>query len=111
MGQLRNGWRVIDMPDGGCKLENSAPHAGVVEMGARPHKVSRAGRQHIAEWAMRKLGLDEKEAASFAFALAKKLEARGQEPTYFTRKELETLAGFIPGEVTAEIRKVAEGKK
>jgi hypothetical protein len=106
MGQLRNGWRVLEGADG-IRLENSAPHAGVVELGARPHKVNAAGRKAIAEWAMRKLGLDEAQAKSFAFALAAKIAKEGQAPTYFVRQELQKLAEFVGPAILAELKKEA----
>jgi hypothetical protein len=36
-----------------AELRNDAPHAGIVELGARPHRVSQEGIQSIARWAMR----------------------------------------------------------
>lgn len=111
MGQLRNSWRIHDLPGGGMKLENDAPHAGIVEMGARPHKVNRDGIEALTEWAMRKFGMDAKAARGMAFAIAKRLEKEGQKPTYFTRNELETLAGFVPAEVEREIAKATRGRR
>lgn len=106
MGQARNSWRVLEGADG-IRLENSAPHAGIIEMGARPHKVNAEGKRAIAEWAMRKLGLDEAQAKSFSFALAKKIEREGQAPTYFVRGEIQKLADFIGPAVLAELKKEA----
>ncbi len=110
MGQARNSWHVVEGP-GGIGLENNAPHAAIIELGARPHRVNAEGKQAIAEWAMRKLGLDEKAAKSFSFALAKKIEKEGQAPTYFVRAELEKLASFIGPEVEAELDKFTKGAK
>jgi hypothetical protein len=107
-GQARNSWRVHHgaVP----KLENDAPHAGIIEMGARPHKVSAEGIENIAGWARRQLGLGEKAALSFAHALAKKIERVGQAPTYFVRNELKELAGLVPREVMRELRKLLESE-
>jgi hypothetical protein len=35
-------------------IENDAPYAGIIERGARPHKVSREGREAIRKWVLRK---------------------------------------------------------
>lgn len=37
-----------------ARLYNDAPHAGIVELGARPHPVSEEGIQAIAEWVKKK---------------------------------------------------------
>ena len=86
-GILKNSWRVGAGGESGAAatVYSDAPYAGVVELGARPHAVSLDGRQSIARWAMRKLGLDEKEAERAAFAIAKKLELVGQKPRYLVR--------------------------
>jgi hypothetical protein len=54
MGVMRAAWTVTK---GG--VENSFPLAGVIERGARPHKVSREGREAIYEWVKRKVTLFE----------------------------------------------------
>lgn len=51
-GQLRASWKVV-IRDGAAELINDAPHAGIVEMGARPHKVSAEGWAAIYEWVRR----------------------------------------------------------
>lgn len=90
-GILKNSWRVTpggDADGAVATVYSDAPHAGVVELGARPHVVSLEGRESIARWAMRKLGLDEKEAERASFAIAKKLELVGQKPRYLVRDAL-----------------------
>lgn len=54
LGQFRNSFQVENRPSGPV-LYNDAPHAGIVELGARPHPVSEEGIQAIAEWVKRKL--------------------------------------------------------
>lgn len=56
-GQLKAAWRVsrgegMDL----AQIYNDAPHAGVVEAGARPHPVSAEGRKAINEWVRRHFG-------------------------------------------------------
>lgn len=106
MGQLRNSWRVSEA--GGTRLYNDAPHAGIVEQGARPHPVSREGIEALAAWAHRKLGLDEKAAMRVAHAIAAKIKAQGQAPTYFTRGQMPELTRLAANEMLREIRKTLE---
>lgn len=58
-GMYKNAWRVVDLAYASerhvIELDNDAPHAGIIELGARPHKVSRAGIEAIAGWVRRKL--------------------------------------------------------
>jgi hypothetical protein len=103
-GQLRNSWRVIEGA-AGVRLENDAPHAGIVEAGARPHPVSREGIEALTGWAMRKFGLPADEAEGLAFAIAARIKKEGQAPTYFVRAELEKLASFAGEAVLAELAK------
>jgi hypothetical protein len=61
LGQLKVGWKVKasvpKIPESGeltlTTLVNDAPHAGVVELGARPHAVNPAGWAAIYEWVRR----------------------------------------------------------
>lgn len=56
-GQLRNSWKVSKVSNGGgvpdVEILNEAPHAGIVEKGARPHKVSPEGWAAIYQWVLR----------------------------------------------------------
>lgn len=56
-GELKSSWKVARTKIRGSNevalIENTAPHAGIVEMGARPHAVSEAGQLAIYEWVKR----------------------------------------------------------
>lgn len=52
-GQLKNSWNVERVAPLKLNLVNTAPYAGVIEEGARPHAVSRAGWQAIYDWVYR----------------------------------------------------------
>lgn len=63
-GQLRASWHVMRRVNGARglnsagvasvgELRNDAPHAGIVELGARPHGLSPAGWMAIYEWVRR----------------------------------------------------------
>jgi hypothetical protein len=49
-----NAWEVHNQPYG-ASLDNTAPYAGIIEGGARPHGVSAEGRLAIRDWVMRNL--------------------------------------------------------
>ena len=63
LGHLKNAWRVFRTTSGGFAemdgyiVENDAPHAGVIESGARPHAVGREGIEAIRAWARRNVHL------------------------------------------------------
>ena len=88
-GQYRNSFRVIQGKASGqfqgWDMLADAPHAGIIEGGARPHPVSPEGIDSIAQWARRKLGLSEEEAHQAAIAIAWKLRHKGQEGTFIIR--------------------------
>lgn len=106
LGQMKNSWRVS-----GTDIINDAPHAGIIEGGARPHKVNAAGIAALAGWARRKLGItNEKEAKGVAFAIAKKLEKEGQKGHFIVRDSMNRLRDFAVSEVVKEIRKQANRK-
>lgn len=52
-GQYKNSWVVKDQGRNGATVENDAPHAGIIEGGARPHGVNREGIEALTKWVMR----------------------------------------------------------
>lgn len=107
-GQYRNAWQVKRGADGMPSIGNDAPHAGIIERGARPHPVSEEGIEALTAWAMRRLGLDEKEARGVAFAIAKKLRERGQEPKWIVRNAMNEIVKITRQEVEAELRRIGD---
>jgi phage gpG-like protein len=87
-GSLKNSWKAEKTEDGAIVFSD-CPYAGIIELGARPHAVSIEGQQAIADWAVRKLGVDEKEAKSVAFLICRKIAREGQKPKYL-------VAGVLP---------------
>lgn len=96
---LKVAWQVRKAQSG-YLIENTAPYAGIVEQGARPHPVSLEGRLAIQHWAERKLGMDEKEAAALAEGVAHKLAEKGQPGTFYVKNSLPELAKFLGAEIT-----------
>ncbi len=56
-GQARNSWVATKKT-----IRNDAPHIGILERGARPHKVSREGIESLTQWALRTLTVRRKKA-------------------------------------------------
>ena len=54
-GRLAASWRVEVDAAGTVVLINTAPHAGIDEVGARPHAVSLEGQDALREWIRRTL--------------------------------------------------------
>lgn len=79
---------------------NNAPHAGIVELGARPHKVSKEGREAIKRWAMIKLGLTDQDAEEAAWGIAKNIEMVGQRGHYVMRDAVPVAIAFFRQELT-----------
>lgn len=124
-GQLRNAWQVRQMPAGPgtvntlAELVNEAPHAGIVEHGARPHPVSAEGMEALYHWVRRnraefgfltksgrtkKVTVDiEAELRKIAEGIAFKLRTKGQAPTYFVRNARPALTRAAVVEVKAAI--------
>lgn len=88
-------------------VRNDAPHAGIIERGARPHGVSIEGQQAIAEWAQRKFGVDEKEARSISFLICKKLKEHGQPGKYLVRNNLQQFLGWFQQEIERQLKAVS----
>lgn len=98
-GILKNSIKAIRNADGTASTAITAPHAGIVELGARPHGVSAEGREAIKQWCMRKLGLDEKAAESATWGICQKLKAEGQKPTYLVRDSMPKAVEFFAAEL------------
>lgn len=134
LGQFRNSFHVDDGPP--TRIYNDAPHAGIVELGARPHPVSREGIAALTEWAKKKLmgsaprhpgkkkfPLTRKadaayskrvsdfdaEARSIAFAIARKIRREGQKGRFIFRDELPTLSRFVAEEIGRAIDQMPKG--
>ena len=128
-GQLRASWSVAGgQRTGGLRgrllaeLFNDAPHAGIIERGARPHSVNRAGIEALTQWVWRKrrsFGIvtasgnaargkkAQAQARAIAFAIARKIAAKGQVGQFFVRKNKPALEKAMIREVRRALRKSA----
>ncbi len=51
--EMKNAWKVASKGRD-VAIVNQAPHAGIVERGARPHGVNAEGRKALREWVIKK---------------------------------------------------------
>ncbi len=98
LGEMANSWSDREMSSG-AQLHNDAPHAGVVERGARPHGVNAEGREAIEVWFMRQRGLTEIEAKAAAAGYIEKLKREGQEGLFIVEKALDELKKLAQVEI------------
>lgn len=143
LGQFKNSWRVVGLGRGkhaGYAVMNDAPHAGIIERGARPHKVSNEGIAALTKWAKRKIltGLSrakymaqtgrtaaksrratktrwaeswaDREAEKIAWAIAKKIEKEGQKGKFIVEQRLWTFSQYLAQEVGRSLAKALRGK-
>lgn len=99
-GVYKGGFRATD-----DAVINDAPHAGIVELGTRPHKVSKEGREAIKRWAMIKLGLSEPEAEEASWGIAKTIQMVGQEGYYVMRDAVPMAVEFYKQELSRLIKR------
>lgn len=129
LGTMRNAWLVKEQPYG-ASLDNSAPYAGIIEAGARPHGVSEEGQAAIRDWVIRNVplvmvdkgkraGQLRKVSAKSASAGGKyealvdrvvkaivwKLMRRGRKGKFIVRDQLETLGRWANQAVKAAVRR------
>lgn len=129
-----NAWEVHTQPYG-ASLDNTAPHAGIIEGGARPHGVSKEGQASIREWVIRnleiatvkrgksagkarKLNSREKAALktdpaadyakavdSVVFAICETIRRKGTTGKFMVRSNLEKLARFANQAIKAAMER------
>ncbi len=105
-GTLKSSWRAEKTAEGAI-VYSDCPYAGIVEMGARPHPVSKEGQDAIALWAIRKLGVDPDKAASVAFLICRKIAREGQAPKYLVAGVLDQAGVYFIQELTRVIKEAS----
>lgn len=102
-GELMESVRFRPTPKGGT-IEVDAPQAWYIENGTRPHFPPLAP---LAEWAMRKFSVDEKEARRIAYAVAIKIAETGIEPRHFFAKAMARIKGdVLAAEIESELNQL-----
>lgn len=113
-GELRRSWRALRRPVGRrgdvevAQLLNDAPHAGIVEGGARPHPVSAEGVARIQGWVRRNFrGISEREQNTILWGIVRKIREQGQAPTRFIENELMEFRDIAGRKIDEQIKQVA----
>lgn len=120
---------TVSSANGNVVLHNSAPYAGILERGARPHPVSKAGREAIREWVIRKGVLfvagkgdrqvrvtgrnkDRYESAidSAVWAICAKIKREGQKPLWVVRDRMPKFRRYLKEELELELDKLLGSK-
>ncbi len=101
-GRLARSVEHSDLPRGG-RLMVDAPHAAVMEWGARPFWPP---LQPLIDWAKRKFGVDEDEAEEIAEAVQRKIAMFGIEPRHYFATAMVRVRKLIPIEVESELSKI-----
>jgi len=102
-GLYKAAWRSASVHNG-SKVFNMRSYAAVIEKGRRRRKkVGRAGRVNLEAWAKRKLKLNDKEARSAAFAIAKKIEQRGLDAREVMMGDEKRLVKLVEEEMLREL--------
>ncbi len=134
-GTFKDAWLVHPRPHG-AELENSAPYAGIIELGARPHPVSREGWQAIFEWVRRKIRVTrtrwsragrsggrtgtqitsmrkkgDPELVSITNAIVWKIQTEPTKGHYIVRGSMDDLYRYVNAEVGRALRKHAKAAK
>jgi len=105
-GELARSWKAKATSNGAI-LGSDAPHAAIVEFGAKPHPVSAMGRASLAGWVKRRNpGISDDEAIARGHAIANKIEKEGQEATHFVRDSIERLEAQFSEEFHRELDKL-----
>jgi len=122
LGQAKAGWKVSQFVKGTTRaridLYNDNPYVGILERGARPHKVSMEGIAALHAWVWRnrayfKFSAETRkqgkaEALGIAYAIAAKIEREGQAPLYFVRKSMDELNRDFGVQLNDQIEKYSK---
>lgn len=117
-----------------ARIENDAPHAGVIERGARPHGVSEEGEERIRQWVRRKIlrgvrahtfsrgknkgqtvfrrfakGKRDPEVERVVGAIIHKLQIEGQKGTFFVERAVPLIAQWAGKAIIRSLRKELAG--
>lgn len=101
-GIYRAGWKYGVTPNG-SRVYNDTPYSGVIESGRRPAGVNGEGIESLTRWARRRLGVDEEEAKSVAFAVARTLRRRPLRARRVLGSVIEQMAKVVLEEVEQEL--------
>lgn len=104
-GRLRQSARARNTADG-ADVEVDAPHAAVMNDGARPFKPP---LWPLVEWAVRKFSITQSEAYAVAKSVQKKIMAEGIEPRHYFDKAMKRIEEIVNEEVQRELDQIGAG--
>ena len=105
LGVYKNSFHA-EQTDFGAVVYNDAPHSGIVEEGARPHYLPKEGIEALFRWCKRKLGLDDKEARSAAWAIAHNIAEKGLKGRWVMRDSQDEAIFFYQLELERELARL-----
>lgn len=106
MGQFMNSWRREDYTADKITIRNDAPHAGVIERGARPHGVSVEGQEALLRWVELKMGPVE-DARGIVWAICQRIRRDGVKGHFIVRDAMDELVRLARVEVEREMNQAA----
>lgn len=101
-GRLARSVEHSNLPRGG-RVSVDAPHAAVMELGARPFWPP---IEPLEAWAVRKFGVDEDEAEEIARSVQLKIATFGIEPRRYFADAMRSIRKLVPIEVESELAKI-----
>lgn len=101
-GGLARSVEHSDLPRGG-RIAVDAPHAAVMENGARPFWPP---LDPLIDWAKRKFGVDDHDAEVIAEGVQRKIAMFGIEPRHYFRSAMGSIRKIVPIEVESELSKI-----
>lgn len=86
---------VRGVPARSAMVATASPYGAVIEHGRRPGPISATGRQALALWVQKKLGVPAEEAPRVAFLVARKIRRRGFPGAHMFERALAEGRGVI----------------
>lgn len=106
-GEYRRSWKVHNI-EGGADLNNVSRQAPIIELGRRPGRRPPPVKV-IERYAVRKLGLSDKEAKLAAYPMAMAIAKRGLRARHVLRLALGDIAKVVLAEVNREVSVALRG--
>lgn len=100
--EYRNSWET-EGKGLGLRVINSAPYAGIIERGARPHPVNQKGIEKLILWARAKITNNQMEAEEIAHRIAWSIRQNGSRAFHVLEKALPRLEELFDEIVEREI--------
>ncbi len=97
--QMIKSWKITTSLNGDVTVRNDSPHAGIIEAGAKPHKVNAAGVAALTKWASRHVS--EEDIKQVVWGIVRKLEKFGQKGHFILRDSIPDILNYLHEELEA----------